>query len=134
MSKLHATSTRLIVNYQGNNIDVVQNVPCHFEQSEKSRKRLMLSSSEGYLGASLCRHDTNAEILVLVDNCYIISIINCQLSIKKDGWPTPNRLFLYYNKFRRRNVLCFLELFKHLVVLVVEGVTQHTVIVAAELA
>ena len=59
--------------FLGNNIDVVQNVPCHFEQSEKSRKRLMLSSSEGYLGASLCRHDTNAEILVLVDNCYIIS-------------------------------------------------------------
>lgn len=33
----------------------------------------MLSSSEGYLGASLCRHDTNAEILVLVNNIYIIS-------------------------------------------------------------
>ena len=25
--------------FLGNNIDVVQNVPCHFEQSEKSRKR-----------------------------------------------------------------------------------------------
>ena len=32
----------------------------------------------GSLGASLCRDDTNAEILVLVDNCYIISI-------KKEG-------------------------------------------------
>jgi len=32
--------------FLGNNIDVVQNVPCHFEQSEKSRKRLMQSSCQ----------------------------------------------------------------------------------------
>ena len=45
----------------------------YFYNAYSLRKRLMLSSSEGYLGASLCRHDTNAEILVLVNNCYIIS-------------------------------------------------------------
>ena len=37
-------------------------------------KRIMLSSSAGSLGASLCRDDTNAEFLVLVDNCYIITM------------------------------------------------------------
>ena len=59
--------------YFGNNIDVVQNVSCHFEQSEKSRRVHWQSSCVRSLGASLCRDDTIDEILVLVDNCYIIS-------------------------------------------------------------
>ena len=58
---------------EGNNIDVVQNVSCHFEQSEKSRRVHWQSSCVRSLGASLCRDDTIDEILVLVDNCYIIS-------------------------------------------------------------
>ena len=62
----------------GNNIDVVQNVSCHFEQSEKSRRVHWQSSCVRSLGASLCRDDTIDEILVLVDNCYIITnFIDC---------------------------------------------------------
>ena len=44
---------------EGNNIDVVQNVSCHFEQSEKSRRVLWQSPYTGSLGASLCRDDTH---------------------------------------------------------------------------
>ena len=61
------------VNCKGNNIDVVHNLSCHFEQSEKSRRVPWQSPCARSLGASLCRDDTIDETLVLVDNCYIIS-------------------------------------------------------------
>ena len=47
------------VIYEGNNIGVVLNVSCHFEQSEKSRKRLMQSSCQR-VSVSVLTHATSA--------------------------------------------------------------------------
>ena len=46
----------------GNDIAVVQNVSCHSERSEESRRVPWLDPCARSLGASLCRDDTIAEI------------------------------------------------------------------------
>ena len=57
-------------NKKGDNIAVVQNVSCHSERSEESCKVPARDPSV----ATLCQDDTNAMILVLLDNIYIIAI------------------------------------------------------------